>query len=276
MESENFDLKMLKELFLNSKNPAKFFRDLQKTGKLKEFCPELDALVDVEGCPVAHPEGSVFEHTMQTLDASAQLKGLDEDKKFMIMLGVLCHDFGKVIRKDKNWDPNVSGINDQHDIAGVPLAQNFMRRLTKDGALIKGVCKLVRYHLVPFAHFQSIASPDSYKKLLSDLAPEVTIEDLYLVGWCDIQGCNARGHEPLTRGVALTRLLMDEKNLELFLKLVGQIPIANAPEVPVLLHEDLSDLAKSGRTVEDLIRAAYCIQIDEGIKDKNALKKRLS
>lgn len=262
----------LKTIFLTSEKPSKFFRDLQASGQLKELWPELDELTEVEGSPPYHPEGSVFEHTMQCLDAAAQLTDCDDDEKFMIMLGMLCHDLGKVIRKQGI----VASIDDGHDIAGVPLAERVMRRITQNETLIRAVCKLVRYHLVPFAHFQKVVSPDEATKLLEELAPEVTLRHLFLVGWCDIQGCNGNGHEPLSRGQALSNLLREEKNLEIFLRFVEHMPPESGLPVPVLKADDVADLVTTQKTPSDLVRAAYKIQLDEGVLDPDELRRALA
>lgn len=52
--------------------------------------------------------------------------------------------------------------------------------------------------------------------------------------------------------------------------------IEGGPEQPLLQKQDLIGIAKPGQQVEDLIRKAYQIQIDEGITDKEAVKNRLN
>ena len=257
----------IKKLFLKSRRPSLGFRWIEEIGRLKELFPELGVLVNVEQRVDYHPEGNVFEHTMQTLDAAATLEVSEE--KFMIMLAVLCHDFGKA--KVVNDDLSAKG----HDTAGVPVAKAFLRRFTWNSKLIRSVCKLVRYHMMPLLFVEQKSGPKAYKRLALKLAPEVTLEHLYLVAWCDIRGRNEDGPEPLTKGFALTQLLSNDTVLEQFMENVKGAEVATGPEKPVLLGRDLLDVVEAGPEMGRLLRKAYQIQIDEGVKDKDELKRRV-
>ena len=68
----------------------------QSTVNLKEFFPEIEALIGVEQNPRFHPEGDVFEHTMLTLDAAAALRSRAE-WPLGFMLSALCHDIGTAL-----------------------------------------------------------------------------------------------------------------------------------------------------------------------------------
>jgi len=84
----------IRKLCLKSKSPSLGWRWLKEIGRLDELFPELGALIGVKQREDYHPEGDVFEHTMQVLDAAATLPvDLPENEKFVIMLGALCHDF---------------------------------------------------------------------------------------------------------------------------------------------------------------------------------------
>jgi tRNA nucleotidyltransferase (CCA-adding enzyme) len=58
------------KLFLKSNKPSLGIRWLKFINRLKEILPELYATIGVEQNPQWHPEGDVFEHTMQSLDAA--------------------------------------------------------------------------------------------------------------------------------------------------------------------------------------------------------------
>lgn len=61
------------KLMLKSKRPSLGFRFLQEIGYLEKFLPELDALQGIPQEPDWHPEGDVFEHTMQVIDAAIKI-----------------------------------------------------------------------------------------------------------------------------------------------------------------------------------------------------------
>ena len=68
-------LELIKNIFLHSNIPSIELQELLKLDDVKNTFAELLALKEIQGCPKYHPEGSVFEHTMQTLDASTEIDG---------------------------------------------------------------------------------------------------------------------------------------------------------------------------------------------------------
>jgi tRNA nucleotidyltransferase (CCA-adding enzyme) len=221
--------------------------------------PELGELVGVEQREDYHPEGDVFEHTMQSIDASAKLE-LDEPKKFMIMLAVLCHDFGKPKTTDEN--KHTRG----HEKVGVPIAKTFLRRFTWDSMLIRSVCKLVQYHMMPLLLVEQKSSIKAYKRLALKLAPEVSLKDLYLLAWADTCGRNKDGSEPLEES-------FEKEILEKFWGKSQEAKVETGPEEPVLHGRDLMGLIEPGPQMGLLLKKAYQIQIDQGVTDKEELKR---
>ncbi|KKQ49395.1 MAG: tRNA nucleotidyltransferase/poly(A) polymerase family protein, partial [candidate division TM6 bacterium GW2011_GWF2_38_10] len=97
----------IKKLLLKSRAPSLGFRWLLSIGRLKEIFPELYALIIIQQRPDYHPEGSAFEHTMQTLDAAACYEHYQawntlsaEDEKLMLLCAALMHDLGKAVTTD--------------------------------------------------------------------------------------------------------------------------------------------------------------------------------
>lgn len=186
------------------------------------------------------------------------------DKKFLIMLAVLCHDFGKALTTDSE------GKSKGHDVAGVPLAKSFLKRFTWDSMLIRSVCKLVRYHRMPLVLVEQESSLKAYKRLALKLAPEVSLKDLSMVAWADVRGRNAKSSDPLTSGFA-----ENDKILKLFWDNVEAAKVETGPEKPVLLGRHIIDIVEPGPEMGKLLKKAYDIQIEEGIKDVDELKKRV-
>ena len=252
----------IKKLFLKSKKPSLGFRWLKKIERLKEVFLELYAIIGVAQRPDYHPEGDVFEHTMQTLDAAAVLdKYENEDEKFLIMLGALCHDLGKAIATDE--DLHAKG----HDKEGVALAKKLLKRFMNDKFLIDASCKLVRYHTKPFLLLKQKSSLNAYKRLALKISPELSLRQLALVSLCDIRGRNPKGHEPLAD--------VYEDKFDEFMQKVKEAQLEKGPEKPVLLGRHLFEAVKPGPEMGKLLKEAYEIQIEEGIKDWEELRKRV-
>ena len=261
----------IKKMCLRSERPSLGWRWLREIGRLDELFPELGVLVGVKQREDYHPEGDVFEHTMQVLDASATLPAsaalpveLPESEKFIIMLGALCHDFGKATKTDEE------GKSRGHDEAGVAPAKKFLHRFTRDSFLIRSVCKLVRYHRMPLVLVEQESSQKAYKRLAVKLAPEVDFQKMYLIAWCDIRGRNPKGQEPLKDGFKSS-----DKILNAFLDKIKQAKVERHPEESVLHGRDLLDVIKPGPELGRLLKLAYDIQIDEGVVDRDELRRRV-
>lgn len=285
-----------KKLFLKSKSPSRGIRWLKLIGRLMDIMPEVYNLIDIPQRPDYHPEGDVFEHTMQALDSAARFKNYDllisnkeikceskiiskenignlnseefikiqnmsdiELQKLIIMWAVLCHDLGKF----EVTDENLRAIG--HEEAGVPLAKSLLKRFTNDEFLIKSVLKLVKYHLMPGALLEQKASSKAYKKLALRLAPEVNLLQLGIVSLADHCGRNPLSNEPLEGYESL---------ITLFLENVKKAEVEKGPEAPLLRGRHLSGLVPSGPQMGEILKIAYEIQIEEDIKDIEELKKR--
>jgi len=251
----------IKKLCLKSRRPSLGFRWLEAIGRLHEIFPELYALIGVPQRKDYHPEGDVFEHSMQALDAAAQYDGYqDEDEKFLITIAALCHDLGKPMTTDENLHCH------GHDHAGVMPAQSLLKRITDDIFLSKAVSKLVRYHLAPFMLLREGAGARAYKRLAAKLAPEVTMRQLGLVALADHRGRNSESNEPL---------VLYQDKYDQFIAKAQEANVVHKPEAPVLLGRHLLDDIPAGPKMGKLLDKAYEIQIDEGITDVEELKRRV-
>ncbi|MBD3231129.1 HD domain-containing protein [Candidatus Dependentiae bacterium] len=252
----------IKKLFLKSRRPSLGFRWLHKINRLRDIFPELYDLISVEQRKDYHPEGDVFEHTMQTLDAAAQFDEYqNQGEKFLLMLAALCHDLGKAITTDENL--SCKG----HEKAGVPITKKLLKRFVLDKDLIKSVCKLVKYHLRPGQLLQQESSIKAYKRLAKALAPEISLRQVAILNLCDVRGRNPKKHVPLKR--------VYQDRFEKFLNKIREINIEHGPEEPVLKGRHLLDVIQPGPEMGKLLKKAYEIQMDENIKDVEELKKRV-
>jgi tRNA nucleotidyltransferase (CCA-adding enzyme) len=141
---------------LTSAKPSVGFALAQDLGVVGRLFPELHALVDCPQEPEWHPEGDVWVHTLQVIDqARTRVDDLDRPQRIAIMLGAVCHDFGKPATT-AFVDGRIRSID--HEAQGVPPATSFLDRLnvhTIDGFDVrKQVLGMVAYHLNPGMWFK--------------------------------------------------------------------------------------------------------------------------
>ncbi len=255
--------KEFEKLFLKSKRPSLGIRWIYELSRLKELFPEIAALIGIPQDPQWHPEGDVFEHAMQALDAAA-LYNYDSDKiKLIILWAALCHDLGKIDTTkliDGRWKSY------EHDQEGEIVAKQLLQRITNNQDLIAAVSKLVKYHMMPGQFVRGGASPAAYKRLAKKLAPEVTLQMLADLALADRRGRNPKKNIPLHIAVP---------EIETFLHNAEQLQVRVQIEEPILHGRDVMDIVPPGPKMGELLKQAYEIQIEQGIKDKEELKQRV-
>jgi tRNA nucleotidyltransferase (CCA-adding enzyme) len=255
-----------KKLFLCSQRPSLGIRWLHKIGRLHDVLPELAATVGIEQNPEWHPEGDVFEHTMQAVDAAAGLIGKydNEFDKLVLMYAALCHDLGKVTTTAE-INGTIKSIG--HEKESKTLARSMMKRITHNVDLMTAVASLVLHHMKPLQFIANNAKLPAYKKLADKLAHNVNL--LMLIDLCiaDKRGRNGNGHEPL---------MCDFPDVELFREKVLQAGVSTSAVEPILKGADLFDIVQPGPEMGRLLHAAYEKQIDESVIDKEILKKYVS
>ncbi len=249
-----------KKWLLQSQKPSQSLQWLNALGRLEEIFPEIAQTKGVLQEPDWHPEGDVFEHTLQTLDAAALLNYATPQEKLVCMYAALCHDLGKAITT-KMREGRLTSY--EHAKKGVALARSFLKRITRDKALLSSVSKLVETHLFPPQFAKEGAKLGAYKRLACRLAPDVTLVMLAKVSTADRQGRNKERGTPLTT---------KEPLIDLFLLKAQEAGVLTAPEKPLLLGKDLMPEIQPGPEMGLLVKKAYELQIKENIKDKNILK----
>jgi tRNA nucleotidyltransferase (CCA-adding enzyme) len=252
-----------RKLMLKSTNPSLGIRWIKSINRLNNIFPELAALVNVPQLSRWHPEYDVFEHTMQTVDAAARLKYDSDDIKFIVLLAALCHDLGKPTTTEQiegEWR------SFGHSKEGVEPTKQLLKRITRNKELIETVVKMVRYHMQPIQFVENGAKLSAYKRLASKLAPQVTLEMLAKLALADQQGRNPKGHEPLEK---------EDTRINIFLQNAEQAQVLHETEKPILRGRDLLDVVEPGPRMGKLLKKAYELQIEEGIKDKQELKRRI-
>lgn len=255
----------IKKLMLRSRRPSLGLRWLAAINRLKDIFPELHALIGIKQRQDYHPEGDVFEHTMQALDAAARFTHYQDsatssaqDEKLLVMFAVLCHDLGKVTHTDEHLCCR------GHEDAGIAPAKKLLARITNNTHLEKTIYLLITHHTAPYTFVQGNASPKAYKRLAAKLSPYTNLRQLGLVALADLQGRSAKGPEPLS---------FHNDLFEEFINKATAALVVHQAEPPVLLGRHLADAIAPGPKMGVLLKKAYDIQIEEGITDWQELKK---
>jgi tRNA nucleotidyltransferase (CCA-adding enzyme) len=251
------------KLFLKGSHPSLGLRWLQSIGRLFEILPGLEDIVGLEQDPIWHPEGDVWEHTLQVVDAAAFLRIGDRDQDLMLLWAALGHDLGKVETTQVIEGRIKSPAHAER--SGARTAR-LMKPYVGQAQVIAGAAKLAMHHLKPHDFYVNKASPRAFKRLAVALAPETNLARLADLALADHRGRNPHSDVPLK--VASEKCVW-------FLKQAEELKVEHEPEQPVLMGRHLLDLVEPGRGMGELLRRAYEIQLNEGIKDVAALKARV-
>lgn len=144
---------------LRGDKPSSLLKDMLAAGQFDGH----SIITDMVGClqnPDKHPEGDVWQHTLNVVDAAAQLKdNVPEEWRTAYMFAALLHDVGK---------PSVTTPDlkaHKHDAAGEPLARQFVMSLTNDSDMAAKVASIVLCHMRPWGLVRDNASDKAWRKL---------------------------------------------------------------------------------------------------------------
>ena len=139
------------KLLLLADKPSIGFQLAHELGVVERLLPEMAALVDCPQEPEWHPEGDVWTHNQLVVDqARRRIDDLPRPQQITVMLGAVCHDFGKPATTAL-IDGRIRSYN--HEEAGIAPTEAFLDRLnihSIDGYDVRGqVIGLVAHHLKP-------------------------------------------------------------------------------------------------------------------------------
>ncbi len=240
----------MEKLLLLAERPSLGFALACEMGVVDRLFPELAALVDCPQEPEWHPEGDVWTHTLLVIDeARRRLDGLPRPQQLAVMLGAVCHDFGKPATTAL-IDGRIRSLN--HEEMGVPPATAFLDRLnihTLDGYGVRGqVLGLVAHHLKPGMWH---AAPKVGDGAFRRLARKVDLELLARVAKAD---CRGRAGN------------FDCSAMDWFLERARSLGVEHAPPAPILMGRHLLALGvPPGPAVGSILKQVYERQLDGGI-----------
>lgn len=248
----------LEKLLLKAEKPSiglRYFYDLRIA---EQLFPELVALVGVPQEKEWHPEGSVDTHTLMVVDEARKLIGdLSYAKQITVMLGALCHDFGKPATTqffDGRWRSHA------HDEAGVEPTVSFLDKLgiyTLDGYDARAqIVQLVRYHLLPGMFYKSPPGDGAFRRLARKVEPDL----LYRVSRADSLGRNPEW-------LPVEKWFKAEAQ-EWFIERVRELQVEKEAPQPILMGRHLIEIGlQPSARFKKILDAVYEMQLEGEIND---------
>jgi len=196
------------DLFFNATKPSLGFQFLKDSDALFLYLPELDKLAHTHQTPSWHPEGNVFIHTMQAINAAQDIserEGLSKYEKALLIVGALCHDLGKGVSTKFIASENIH-IAHGHSKTGVALAKDILKRINAPEHIQKRIPILIEKHLLlPVLysnHTKGINQTRALYRLIQELQKHQLSLDMLL--WVTESDTRARNdnveiYEPLDR-----------------------------------------------------------------------------
>jgi tRNA nucleotidyltransferase (CCA-adding enzyme) len=245
----------LEKLLLKAHTPSIGLRWLYKLNVVEQLFPEMKALVGVPQEAEWHPEGDVDVHTLLVVDRARELiDDLPYAKKVTVMLGALCHDFGKPATTqffDGRWRSHA------HDEAGVEPTVSFLDKLgifTINGFDVREqIIQLVRYHLKPgeFYKQRETLGDGAFRRLARKVEPDL----LYRVSRADTLGRNA---EWIPK-----EKWFDAVPQEWFIARAKELAVETEAPKPLLLGRHLIALGlQPSAKFGEITKAVYEMQLD--------------
>ncbi len=152
----------------------KALRIMKATRILERSLPEIHAMIDCDQPLKFHGEGSVWNHTLKTLQ-NARPGILDQ-------LAAMLHDVGKPLTRTEE-DGEIHFY--KHEWKGSDLATEILERLKFDGKVVEEVSYVVKWHMRP--HSLHDASRTALRRFLRE-TPEKLIQPLLDVAEADERG----------------------------------------------------------------------------------------
>lgn len=239
----------IEKLLLRARRPSAGFTLARELGVTRQLFPELEPLAGCPQEPEWHPEGDVWVHTLLAIDKAAKFTAhLCKERRVAVMLGVLCHDFGK---------PMTTAVIDgrirsfDHESQGIGPATRFLDRLnvhTMNGLDVRHqALAIVGNHLKPSQFFKERdrVTPGAFRRL----AMKCDLELLYYGAKADSLGRT----EKFERAEAE----------EWFLERARELDVCHRAPEPLLLGRHLLALGmQPGPNLGRVLKEVYELQLD--------------
>lgn len=206
---KNNYLDKIKEHLMNDDKPSIYLDEII------DNVPILEKEKTIEQSKVHHPEGNVWNHTMQVVDIAASLRKYANNKE-AFMWAALLHDLGK-IKTTRLRKGRITAYD--HDKVGAEMVYDFFRDSDMNEEKVRSISRLVRWHMQVLFVVKNLPFAD-----VKSMKEEVDLKDVLLLNLCDRLG----------RGKLSKEKLQEEKqNILEFSKKIG----ANTPELQNIINE---------------------------------------
>jgi tRNA nucleotidyltransferase (CCA-adding enzyme) len=237
------------EKLLLAPRPSIGFALAMDLGLVEKLFPELHALAGCPQEPEWHPEGDVWMHNLQVIDeARKRIDDLPRPQQIAVMLGAVCHDFGKPATT-AFVEGRMRSID--HEEQGVAPAIVFLDRINVhsiDGYDVRRqVVGMVAQHLKPGMWFKvrGEVGDGAFRRL----AQKVDLELLARLAKADCSG-----RQPGT---------FDCSAMDWFLERARALGVEHRPPAPILLGRHVLALGlRPGPRVGEILKIVYEQQLD--------------
>ena len=240
------------EKLLDARRPSTGLALALDLGVVERLWPEMHDLVGCVQEPEWHPEGDVWVHTLQVVDqARTRVDDLPRPERLAVMLGAICHDFGKPATT-AFVDGRIRSID--HEEQGVAPAAHFLDRLNVhsfDGYDVRAqVLGMTAQHLKPGMWFK--VKEEVGDGAFRRLAQKVNLELLARLAKSDCLG-REPGH-------------FNCDAMDWFLARARALGVQHQPPPPILLGRHLIELGVTpGPRMGEILKAVYEQQLDGAV-----------
>ncbi len=243
----------LKKALMGSMHPSVFFKVLRDMGQLLPWFREIYELIGLEQDPIFHPEGDVWNHTMEVIDRGAALRE-EAVEPYGFMLLCLTHDLGKITTTTHE---NGRVHSYDHENEGVLIAERFLDRIIGSRSVTEYVLKMIPSHMKP----NMVAYNHSKVKVTNRMFDSVpSPEDLILISLAD---------RPVMAGDF--KFSGDRDFLEERLNTYREMM-----DAPYVMGRDLIDAGfEPGEDFSEILEYAHKLRL-AGIRKDEALKQVIS
>ena len=266
-----------RKLLLKAERPSVGLEFLRESGWISWF-PELDNLQGCEQRDDWHPEGDVWIHSLLCADAAASIRHLvPEHQREAFVFGAMLHDVGKPSTTitqemvDAGTAPKELLLTARgHDMAGGPLVETFLDRMTNGKKVHALTRAIVEQHMQPYFLMDGEAKTGAYVRLHNKMRKAGG--DLSLIAHqCMCDAC-ATSADWQTRSLSSGSPNWEHTTSQRCLDHFAEIEANEALAEPLVMGRDLiANGVKPGPDMGKLLKKALDIQYGDSKLSKDEI-----
>lgn len=256
ISAERINEELNKILLCNT--PSRGFVDLQRSGLLEIFLPELSQL-DIVETRNGKAHKNNFYHTLEVLDNVCK-----NSNNLWLRWSALLHDIGKP--KSKRWDNLAGWTFHAHNTIGAKMVPTIFRRLKLPLDMkLKYVQKMVDMHMRPIAIADNEVTDSAIRRMVNDAGDD--IDDLMRLCEADITSKNSMRKQKFLDNYRLVRQKIEDLKQRDFKRLLQ--PVIDGNEIMQLFN------LKPSREVGELKRYLKEAVLDNKVENERQALMRL-